>query len=318
MTITHKNDAVDIIEAHTVTEAFQPAADNGAIGDFDDLDMSPDDTGALPLLTMNRKVGQDDSGILIGNERHLEVDFIWAAKSVTRAHFANRYDIDPTGRPDCWSADGTTPSPTITDPKAHTCAGCPFSFEATGGGETNGTPGCSKNLEALVYVQDATGATQVARIRFGGIAFKAARAYWDSFRFARPKKYAFQYLTRMRLVSTKTDNGNFLVPEFSRMSELDRDTAIAVGTDAKSMTGTFRSLVSNEIVEGNAAPADDQPGPFDDPAGAPFDTPTMAPDDAFAHLRGGIAEAAAGEGTAYPPGHFAAEAEQFPLDDEKF
>jgi hypothetical protein len=303
-TYAPKSTVVDVVDIapSKVIEAFQPAGDT-SIGDFDDLDMSPDDS-ALPLLTMNRKVGQDDSGILIGNERHLEVDFIWAAKSVTRAHFANRYDVDPTGRPDCWSADGTNPSPTVTEPKAHTCAGCPFSFEATGGGEANGTPGCSKNLEALVYVQDDTGTTQVARIRFGGIAFKAARAYWDSFRFARPKKYAFQYLTRMRLVSTKTDNGNFLVPEFSRVSELDREAAIAVGTDAKSMTGTFRSLVSTELIEGAVAPADDQAGPFDDPAGAPYeDAPTMAPDDAFAHLRAGPA---------------VNEAERFPLDDEKF
>lgn len=249
-----------ITSHHTIAAAVDSSS---ALGDFDDLDLSPDDA-ALPLLAMNRKVGQDDSGVLVGNERVLELDFIWAAKSISRAHFPQAYDKDPNGRPDCHSIDGINPSPIIAQPKAKTCAGCPWSFEATGGNEgPDGSPGCSKNLEALIYLSDGD-MNRVARIRFSGIAFKAARAYWDSFRFARPKKYAFQFLTRMRLVSTKTDNGNFLVPEFTRIETLTDDEALAVGHDAKALTGTFRSLTADDIVTAGARETESGPGPFDD------------------------------------------------------
>lgn len=261
MTTTRKNDLAVVDHSTSIAHSVTAAP---AIGDFDDLDLSPED-GTLPLLPMNRKVGQDDSGILVGNERVLELDFVWAAKSISRAHFPAKFDHDPGGRPDCWSVDGVAPSPTIAEPKHDTCAGCPFSFEATGGKDgPDSSPGCSKNLEALIYVADGD-MSRVARLRFGGIAFKEARAYWDSFRFARPKKYAFQYLTRMRLVSTKTDNGNFLVPEFSRVEEIGRDEAIAIGTDAKALTGTFRSLVSDDIVTAEVRDSEHTaPGPFDD------------------------------------------------------
>lgn len=222
-----------------------------AIGDFDDLDLDPSG-GVLPLLPLNRKVGQDDSGILVGGERRTEIEFVWAARATSRAHFPRSFDEDPQSRPDCWSSSGQAPDPSVTEPKAKACAGCPFSFEATGGKKSlDGSPGCSKNLEALVYIDDA-GMSRVARIRFGGIAYKAARDYWDSFRWGRPRKYAFQFLTRMRLVSVKTDNGNFLVPEFDRLAQLDDAEAVAIGTDARASMGSFTALVSEEIVDGTA------------------------------------------------------------------
>ena len=253
------------VEIHRPAGVAAAITGTSALDDFDDLDMSPEES-TVPLLHINRKVGQDESGVLVGDRHVLELDFVWAARATTRAAFPARYDADPNGRPDCWSADGTMPAPQIAEPRSKACAGCPWSFEATGGKEgPDGRPGCSKNLEALVYLDDGA-AARVARMRFGGLAYKAARAYWESFKFSRPKKMSVQFMTHMTLVSVKTDNGNFLVPEFARAAQLSDEEAIAIASDARSMLGSFRTLVADDIVSAEARDTDTQPGPFDEPA----------------------------------------------------
>lgn len=233
---------------------------------FDDLDMSPEDV-AVPLLAINRKVGQDDSGIALDDGYALTAEFVWAARTTTRVHFPARYDENPGGRPDCYSTDGAKPDAQIAEPKAASCAGCAWSFEVTGGkAGPDGTPGCGKNLEALVYMETSGGVVRVARIRFGGIAYKPARNYWESFRFARPKMRAVQYITRMTLEAVKTDNGAFLSPAFSRGRQLSDDEAVTIALDAREMLGSFQALVADDIVDSASRDVESTaPGPFDGP-----------------------------------------------------
>lgn len=262
------------VDPHGIARAV---TDSTALDELDGLDLDPDG-GAIPFLPFNRKVGQDDSGVLVGGERKTELEFIWAARATSRSHFPKSYDKDPNGRPDCWSSSGTHPDAGVAEPRATSCAACPYSFEQTGGGDTpDGSPGCSKSLEALIYLEE-NGMSRVARMRFGGLAFKAARDYWNSFGFGRPKVRPVQFMSRMTLVSTKTDNGNFFVPEFSRVAKLADEEALAIGRDAKGLLGQFTSMVAEDIVEASARDSHDSggPGPFDDDPTAPF-APASAP-----------------------------------------
>lgn len=69
-------------------------------------------------------------------DRHLDVVIANAAPDVGRTFYAGAYDPEKSAAPDCWSADGNTPSPDAKNPQAKSCATCPQNMKGSGAGES--------------------------------------------------------------------------------------------------------------------------------------------------------------------------------------
>jgi hypothetical protein len=68
-------------------------------------------------------------------ERHLDVVIINAAPHIGRVWYAKSYDGEATP-PDCWSADGTTPSNESSNKQSEACATCPKNIAGSGQGNS--------------------------------------------------------------------------------------------------------------------------------------------------------------------------------------
>lgn len=68
-------------------------------------------------------------------ERHLDVVIINAAPHIGRVWYAKSYDGEATS-PDCWSADGTTPSNESSNKQSEACATCPKNIAGSGQGNS--------------------------------------------------------------------------------------------------------------------------------------------------------------------------------------
>ena len=99
-----------------------------------------------------------DNGKEIANieERYLDVVIIKAAPKVGRVWYAKNYDSDAAAAPDCWSADGNTPSPEAEHPQAATCAACPKNV--AGSGQGNSRACRYQQRIAVVLANDMEGA----------------------------------------------------------------------------------------------------------------------------------------------------------------
>jgi len=85
--------------------------------------------GVFRLLSGGKEVAAID-------ERHLDVVIVKAAPKVNRVFYAKSYDADAVTGPDCWSADGETPSPDSANKQASRCAECPQNIAGSGQGNS--------------------------------------------------------------------------------------------------------------------------------------------------------------------------------------
>jgi hypothetical protein len=70
------------------------------------------------------------------DERYLDVVMVNAAPNISRVFYAKPYDGDAVSAPDCWSADGKTPSPDAANKQSGACEGCPKNIAGSGQGNS--------------------------------------------------------------------------------------------------------------------------------------------------------------------------------------
>jgi hypothetical protein len=69
-------------------------------------------------------------------DRAMNIIIAAAAPKTSRQYYGGTYQEGVVSSPDCWSADGESPSPSIESPKNHNCATC--SMNIAGSGQGNG------------------------------------------------------------------------------------------------------------------------------------------------------------------------------------
>jgi len=88
-------------------------------------------------------------------ERFLDVVLVAAAPKVNRIFYASKYDGEASAPPDCWSADGETPSPDANNRQASSCASCQQNIAGSGNGNSRA---CSyQQRTAVVLANDMGG-----------------------------------------------------------------------------------------------------------------------------------------------------------------
>ena len=107
------------------------------------------------------------------------------------------------------------------------------------------------------------GAGRVVRLRFSGMSFGPARAYWESFKTRLPKRPPIAFVTSITLEEKETDNGTFLVPVFRRVDDIDRAGAAPI-LEAREL---------RKLEWQHAVATDERPAVDDVPADGPFDGP---------------------------------------------
>jgi hypothetical protein len=85
--------------------------------------------GVFRLLVAGKEVAAID-------ERYLDVVIVNAAPKIGRTFYAKAYDGETLSGPDCWSADGETPSPESANKQSDRCATCPQNVKGSGMGES--------------------------------------------------------------------------------------------------------------------------------------------------------------------------------------
>lgn len=85
--------------------------------------------GVFRLLVGGKEVASID-------ERYLDVVIVNAAPKIGRTFYAKSYDGETPAAPDCWSADGETPSPDAANKQSDRCATCPQNVKGSGMGES--------------------------------------------------------------------------------------------------------------------------------------------------------------------------------------
>ena len=66
------------------------------------------------------------------DERYLDVVLVNAAPKVSRVFYMKKYDANEVAAPDCWSADGVTPSPDSENKQASRCDECAQNIAGSG------------------------------------------------------------------------------------------------------------------------------------------------------------------------------------------
>ena len=69
-------------------------------------------------------------------ERYLDVVIVNAAPTVSRVFYMKKYDGDTPAAPDCWSADGKTPSPESENKQSNSCESCEQNIQGSGNGNS--------------------------------------------------------------------------------------------------------------------------------------------------------------------------------------
>lgn len=242
-----------------------------------DGDLAPAGETLLPLLPMNRNLGE---GVLDPStgEKTDTLEFIWLSRSVSRAWWPVKFDerdpADPA--PKCRSIDGLKGigafGPGSDANPSGKCATCPRNTWTP----DKDTPACNASIEAMIAMPDmgADGELMGAnlyRLRFGGIAYAKARTFWDSFKARVPAMPPTAFLSQMVLEPVETKNGRKLAPTFSRLRQFRLAEVQAIITRRDELIGEFKRLIAEEVETGAVVDVvDDQRG---DDAGGPFDGP---------------------------------------------
>lgn len=69
-------------------------------------------------------------------DRYLDVVIVNAAPKISRTFYMKAYDPDTPAAPDCWSADGDKPDPSVAEKQSDTCASCPQNVKGSGMGDS--------------------------------------------------------------------------------------------------------------------------------------------------------------------------------------
>lgn len=69
-------------------------------------------------------------------DRHLDVVIVNAAQTVNRVFYMKKFESDNPAAPDCWSADGVTPSADSENKQAAKCEECPQNIAGSGNGNS--------------------------------------------------------------------------------------------------------------------------------------------------------------------------------------
>lgn len=104
--------------------------------------------GVFRLISGGKEVAAID-------ERYLDVVLVNAAPKVSRVFYAKKYDGDTPSAPDCWSADGETPSPDSENKQSSKCSEC--SQNIAGSGQGNSRACRYQQRLALVLANDMEG-----------------------------------------------------------------------------------------------------------------------------------------------------------------
>lgn len=104
--------------------------------------------GVFRLISGGKEVAAID-------ERYLDVVLVNAAPKVSRVFYMKKYDADTPAAPDCWSADGETPSPESENKQATKCSEC--SQNIAGSGQGNSRACRYQQRLAVVLANDMEG-----------------------------------------------------------------------------------------------------------------------------------------------------------------
>ncbi|HQT82044.1 MAG TPA: hypothetical protein PLQ34_07690 [Ferrovaceae bacterium] len=85
--------------------------------------------GVFHLLVDGKEVASID-------ERHLDVVIVSGSPHYNRSYYAKNYSEGAGGVPDCWSVDGTVPSPKSRNKQSEKCLNCPQNEVGSGQGES--------------------------------------------------------------------------------------------------------------------------------------------------------------------------------------
>jgi hypothetical protein len=85
--------------------------------------------GVFRLVVGGKEVSQIE-------ERYLDAVLVGAAPKVNRVWYGKKYDADSVSAPDCWSADGETPSEDSANKQADRCVDCAQNVKGSGEGES--------------------------------------------------------------------------------------------------------------------------------------------------------------------------------------
>lgn len=230
--------------------------------DVNDGDLDPESMGRIPHLLLNRKL---DGGFVDPDtgESFRELDFIWLAKSRSRAYWPEGFGKGNRA-PDCRSSDGIRPDASSPTPMDDLCATCAM-------GQWNGdeAPPCKASIEALIFIPDTYGEGRLARLRFGGIAAKPANEFWQSFSTRVPRKPPIAFITHVELVEQQTDNGKFLAPRFTIAAEIPRSQANGLIAERDRRLADWKADTGDDLAAGTTA-ADEDADPQPVPNGEPF------------------------------------------------
>ena len=85
--------------------------------------------GVFRLMVGNKEVTSID-------DRHLDVVIVNAAPKISRTYYEGTYEEGQNKAPDCWSADGDKPDPSVAEPQCASCANCPQNEKGSGQGDS--------------------------------------------------------------------------------------------------------------------------------------------------------------------------------------
>ena len=85
--------------------------------------------GVFRLIAGGKEVAAID-------DRHLDVVIVNAAPKVSRTFYAGQFVEGQATAPNCWSADGDLPDPSVKEPQAKSCATCPQNIKGSGQGDS--------------------------------------------------------------------------------------------------------------------------------------------------------------------------------------
>ncbi len=174
--------------------------------------------------------GEEVSAI---DERHLDVVLVNAAAKIGRVFYMKEWapDSDPSS-PDCWSADGETPSKDIAKPQSSSCATCEMNIAGSGKGDSRA---CRFQQRLAVVLADeidgnvmqlAAPATSVFGKEEGSNRPLQAYARWLAAQNVSPETV----VTRMRF-DTKAENPKLF---FSAVRYVTDEEFATIQTQAKS------------------------------------------------------------------------------------
>jgi hypothetical protein len=84
-------------------------------------------------------------------DRAMNIIIAAAAPKTSRQYYGGTYQEGVVSSPDCWSADGESPSPSIESPKNHNCATCSMNIAGSGQGTSRA---CRFNHRLAVLLEN--------------------------------------------------------------------------------------------------------------------------------------------------------------------